>query len=89
MRATLSGTVAPVVRVDAADLASLGAHLDGLVIRRDRVAVGFDLSAIAEEATVRGQFVRTASQIEDRDRRRRVILLGLRAFEERADLEAV
>jgi DNA repair exonuclease SbcCD nuclease subunit len=87
VRATLTGTVAPAVRVDGADLAALGPHLDGLVIRRDRVMVGYDLPAIAEEATVRGQFVRTALEIDDPDRRRRVILLGLRAFEDRADLE--
>jgi hypothetical protein len=49
--------------------------------------VGYDLPAIAEEATVRGQFVRTALEIDDPDHRRRVILLGLRAFEDRADLE--
>ena len=57
------------------------------MIRSDRVMVGYDLAAIAEEATVRGQFVRTALGIEDEARRRRVILLGLRAFEDRADLE--
>jgi DNA repair exonuclease SbcCD nuclease subunit len=87
VRVTLTGTVAPVVRIDAADLSTLGGHLDGLVIRRDRVAVGYDLAAIAEEATVRGQFVRTALEITDPDRRRRVLLMGLRAFEDRADLE--
>jgi hypothetical protein len=81
--------VAPAVRVDGADLVSLGAHLEGLVIRRDRVTVGYDLPAIAEEATVRGQFLRTALDIEDPERRRQVILLGLRAFEERADLEVL
>ena len=89
VRVTLTGTVAPVVRVDGADLSALGAHLDGLVIRRDRITVGFDLPGIAEEATVRGQFVRTALEIPDPDRRRRVVLLGLRAFEDRADLEVV
>jgi hypothetical protein len=75
------------VRIDGADLATLGGHLDGLVVRRDRVTVGYDLAAIAEEATVRGQFVRTALEIPDPDRRQRVLLMGLRAFEDRADLE--
>jgi hypothetical protein len=84
---TLTGSVAPVVRLDGGDLATLGGHLDGLVIRRDRVTVGYDLAALAEEATVRGQFVRTAMEISDPDRRQRVLLLGLRAFEDRADLE--
>jgi DNA repair exonuclease SbcCD nuclease subunit len=89
VRVTLVGTVAPAVRVDGADLASLGAHLEGLVIRRDRVTVGYDLAAIAEEATVRGQFLRTALEIPDPERRRRVVLLGLRSFEDRADLEVL
>ncbi|HEY7738537.1 MAG TPA: metallophosphoesterase [Candidatus Limnocylindria bacterium] len=89
VRVTLTGTVAPAVRVDGADLVSLAAHLEGLVIRRERVTVGYDLPAIAEEATVRGQFLRTALDIEDPERRRQVILLGLRAFEERADLEVL
>jgi DNA repair exonuclease SbcCD nuclease subunit len=89
VRVTLTGTVAPAVRVDGADLASIGAHLEGLVIRRDRVTVGYDLPAIAEETTVRGQFLRTALEIADPERRRRVVLLGLRAFEDRADLEVL
>jgi hypothetical protein len=89
VRVTLVGTVAPAVRVDGADLASLGAHLEGLVIRRDGVTVGYDLAAIAEEATVRGQFLRTALEIPDPERRRRVVLLGLRSFEDRADLEVL
>lgn len=89
VRVTLIGTVAPTVRVDGADLASLGAHLEGLVLRRDRVVVGYDLPAIAEEATVRGQFLRTALEIPDPERRRQVVLLGLRAFEDRADLEVL
>lgn len=87
VRVTLTGTVSPVVRVDASDLSSLGGHLDGLVVRRDRVAVGYDLVAIAEEATVRGEFVRTAMAIDDPERQRRVLMLGLRAFEDRADLD--
>jgi DNA repair exonuclease SbcCD nuclease subunit len=86
VRATLTGSVAPTVRVDGADLAALGGHLDGLVIR-NRTSVGYDLEAIAEEATVRGQFLRSALDIPDPERRRRIILLGLRAFEDRAELE--
>jgi DNA repair exonuclease SbcCD nuclease subunit len=86
VRVTLTGTVAPTVRVDGADLAGLGGHLEGLVIR-SRVSVGYDLGAIEAEATVRGQFLRSALEIPDPERRRRVILLGLRAFEDRAELE--
>ena len=42
---------------------------------------------IEREATVRGHFVRAAEAIEDPERRRRVVLTGLRALEGRRDLE--
>jgi hypothetical protein len=58
------------------------------VLRTDRVSVAYDLAAIAEETTVRGQFARDAtSEIADPELRRRVIITGLRALEGRDDLE--
>jgi len=87
VRATLTGEVPPAVQVDLRELARLGEHLDGLVLR-SAVATGYSLDEIAAEATVRGQFVRgAAAEIEDLELRRRVILTGLRALEGRADLE--
>ncbi|HET6380250.1 MAG TPA: metallophosphoesterase [candidate division Zixibacteria bacterium] len=90
VRVTLEGEVAPSVQLDLRELGRLGAHLDGLALRTGRVAVGYDLQAIAAEQTVRGQFARDArEQVEDPELRRRVILTGLRALEGRADLEVV
>ena len=87
VRLTLIGDLAPSVQLDLRELGRLGQHLEGLIVR-SRLTVGYDLEAIAAEATVRGQFVRSAaSEIEDADLRRRVILTGLRALEGRGDLE--
>lgn len=87
VRVTLEGEVAPSLELDAGDLARLGSHLDGLVIRVDELATGYDLRQIEQETTVRGQFVRSTAEIEDVELRRRVTLTGLRALEGRRDLE--
>jgi DNA repair protein SbcD/Mre11 len=87
VRLTLTGELAPSVQLDVTELQRLGQHLEGLVVRT-RVVVGYDLESIAAEATVRGQFVRSAeSEIAEPELRRRVILTGLRALEGRSDLD--
>jgi DNA repair exonuclease SbcCD nuclease subunit len=88
VRVTLEGELAPVVQLDLRELARIGAHLDGLVVRPGRLTVGYDLESIGAESTIRGQFVRDAGEeVGDSDLRRRVILTGLRALEGRADLD--
>ena len=87
VRLTLEGELGPVVEVDPRDLARRGQHLDGLVVVTDRLQRGYDLATIASEPTVRGQFVRDASSIEDPALRERVIRTGLRALAGRSDLE--
>jgi DNA repair exonuclease SbcCD nuclease subunit len=88
-RVTLHGELAPRVQLDLGDLARLGSHLEGLVVRPGRLAVGYQLDSIRTESTIRGQFVRDAEEAEavDLDVRRRVILTGLRALEGRSDLD--
>ena len=88
VRITLDGELAPVVQLDLRELSRLGPHLDGLLVRPGRLAVGYDLESIIAESTIRGQFVRDAGQeVGDPNLRRRVILTGLRALEGRADLD--
>jgi exonuclease SbcD len=88
VRVTLAGEVAASVRVDTAELSRVGEGLDALVGRTGRLAIGYDLDSIAQERTIRGQFVRDAiAEIDDIDKRRRVTLTGLRALEGRDDLE--
>ena len=87
VRLTLTGEVPAELAVDARALSALGEHLDGLVIRTSDLQPAYDIESIASELTVRGQFVRDAQEIVDDDRRRRVLITGLRALEGRSDLE--
>ena len=88
VRVTLDGELAPGASLDVSESQRLGTHLDGLVVRAGKVAVGHDVEAIVAESTVRGQFVRDALEaIADPEERRRVVLTGLRALEGRSDLE--
>ena len=87
VRATLTGEVAPDIDVRLADVAGAAPQLAGLVLRTENIRVAYDLEAIGEEATVRGQFVRDvlADRGLDEDARRRVVVTGLRALDGRAD----
>ena len=89
VRVTLEGEIAPEVDLRPAELADVAPHLDLLVPRTGRLRVGYDLDDIANESTVRGQFVRDIMDAEDLDaeERDRIIVTGLRALEGRDDLE--
>lgn len=90
VRITVTGELPSGVEIDLRDLHRLGGHLDGLLVRAEGLSVAYDLEALAEEVTVRGQFVRDAlREIADLDQRRRVVTTGLRALEGRADLEVI
>jgi DNA repair protein SbcD/Mre11 len=93
VRVTLEGEVMPDIEVslaDLADLADLVAPGRGVQLRVGRVLVGYDFDRLAEERTVRGQFVRAvraASDLDDEERRR-VLVTGLRALDgRRQDLD--
>ena len=87
VRLTLTGEVPAELPVDSRALAQLGDHLDGLVVRTRELLPAYDLEAISAEVTVRGEFARDAQLIADDERRRRVLITGLRALEGRGDLE--
>ncbi|MGZ6256237.1 MAG: metallophosphoesterase family protein [Candidatus Limnocylindria bacterium] len=87
VRVTLGGEIPADLPVDARALAQLGEHLDGFVVRTAGLLPSYDLEAIHAEATVRGEFARDTLKITDDDRRRRVLITGLRALEGRSDLE--
>ena len=87
MRVTLVGEVAPSLELELGDLRRLGGHLEGLVLRVGDLSTTYDLPDIEREASVRGQFARSTSTIEDVELRRRVLLTGLRALDGRRDLE--
>lgn len=87
VRLTLSGEVPAELPVDPRALTQLGEHLDGFMVRTGMLTPSYDLDAIHEEMTVRGQFARDTLEIADDERRRRVLITGLRALEGRSDLE--
>jgi DNA repair exonuclease SbcCD nuclease subunit len=88
VRVTLVGEILPEVDLDLADLHEVAPHLDALVPRLGALGVGYEFDRLAEEQTVRGQFVRdvrAADNLDD-EQRRRVLVTGLRALEGRTDL---
>lgn len=92
VRLDLVGDLGIDVEYDRSLLVELGADFDGFVLRDAAVRRAYDLGAIrAEEASVRARFVElveSSSDLSDEDRAL-VIEMGLRAFEQRRDLEVV
>jgi exonuclease SbcD len=91
-RLTLRGELGPEVDLHDVDFSVLPTSLDAPpIIRFSGVTVGYDLDRIAEEPTVRGQFVRDVREAAHltEDERWRVVVTGLRALDGRDDLEVV
>ncbi len=88
-RVTLRGELAADVDLHLDDLAGAAPHLDTPpVTRLGAIHAAYDLDAIAQEPTVRGQFVRDVRAADLPDgRKRKVLITGLRALAGRADLE--
>ena len=90
-RLTLAGEVAPDVDLRPIDLEDLVHGLDSPpVVRLHSVRVAYDLAGIAQELTVRGQFVRDVqASTFPPEERQRIIVTGLRALDGRNDLEVL
>jgi DNA repair exonuclease SbcCD nuclease subunit len=89
-RVTLLGEIAPELDLKPAELEDAAPNLERLRIRVGPVRPGYDLDAIAQERTVRGQFVRDVRAADlPEETRRRVLLTGLRALDGRDDLEVL
>lgn len=89
VRVTLQGELAEDVDLRLEDVTALGTTGRTVVARIGRLDVAYDLAALATEPTVRGRFVRAVQGDDtlDEDRRRRVLVAGLRALAGRDDLE--
>jgi DNA repair protein SbcD/Mre11 len=87
-RLTFTGDLHPDVNFDTDGLHDSAGWMDAVVVRIGGLRPGYDLGAIANEPTVRGQFVQDvmAANLTD-DLRRRVLITGLRALDGRDDLE--
>lgn len=88
VRIDLVGDLATDLDLESIGLSDLQGPLDALVVRTDGLRPGYDLDAIAQEATVRGQFVRDLAAREDltSERRMAIVRTGLRALDGRTDL---
>ena len=87
VRATLHGEVDPTADVRVTDLQDSAPHLEGLVVRIGALSVAYDFTSLAQEQTVRGQFVRDVmgAAALDESKRRRILVTGLRALDGRGD----
>jgi DNA repair exonuclease SbcCD nuclease subunit len=87
-RVRLVGDVGPEVALNHLDAEHLQGSLDRLVLSLDGVRVAYDFESIKLEPTVRGEFVRNvmADDLEEGERQR-ILVTGLRALDERTDLE--
>lgn len=87
-RVSVSGTLSEEIDFRLEDLEELADSLDGCLVRADDLNFAYNLDAICQEPSVRGQFVQDVqnSDIPDEEKRR-VIVTGLRALDGRTDLE--
>ena len=89
-RVTVSGRLASAVDLKLDDIRAVPTELDALVVRTNNVVADYDFDALAEEQTVRGQFVRDVRNSDLAvDETQRVLVVGLRALDGRTDLEPV
>ena len=90
-RVTLSGELAREVDLHRRDLDGIAQYLEvPALVRYENLRVAYDMDAIAQEVTVRGEFVRLVRQADlPEEKRRRVLLTGLRALDSRDDLEVL
>ena len=91
VRLTIAGEIAADVEVHEEELRELLlSRFEGARIRRGRLHAGYDLDAIGQEPTVRGQFVNDVMESSlSGDEQRRVLITGLRALDGRDDLEVL
>jgi DNA repair protein SbcD/Mre11 len=88
VRVTLEGELGTEVDLPPGDLNALAPQIDGLQVRLGTLHIAYDLEAIAQERTVRGQFVRDVLDAGySADEQQRVLVTGLRALDGRDDLE--
>lgn len=89
-RVTVGGELSADAELALHDLEDAAPWLEALVVRAGAIRAAYDIDAIAQEPTVRGQFVRDVRAAElAEDERRRVLITGLRALDGRQDLDVL
>ena len=89
VRLTVSGEIDSRVELNENELRDiLLSRFEAARIRRGELRAGYNLDAIRQENTVRGQFVNDVLDSDlPGDEQRRVLMTGLRALDGRDDLE--
>jgi hypothetical protein len=86
----LNGEIQPTVSLDMATLRYVTRDLEFAQFDTQGMRTAYDFSAIGDEKTVRGQFVRDVMGASmDEDERQRVLVTGLRALAGHHDLEVI
>lgn len=88
VRVTVSGDLDPDMDLDESHVRECLRSFDAVQVRWGEVRPAYDLEALREEETVQGQFVRDVLESDlPEDKKRRVLMMGLRALDGRSDLE--
>ncbi len=78
----------PAIDLRPSDLLSLPTNLESWTVGIGNLHIGYNLEAIRNETTVRGEFVRQVTGADmPEDEKRKVLVTGLRALDGRDDLE--
>jgi exonuclease SbcD len=87
-RLTLAGELAAEIDLRPSDFDRSAPWMDAVVVRAGSIRPAYDLDSIAQQATVRGEFVREVLHADlPEEERRRILITGLRALDGRDDLE--
>lgn len=87
-RITVCGELEPTVDIKPADLTTAAPWLDAIVARFDSLTDAYNIEELAQEPTVRGEFIRDVQNSDlSEDEKHRVLLTGIRALDGRQDLE--
>ncbi|WKZ83367.1 MAG: metallophosphoesterase [Acidimicrobiia bacterium] len=82
VRLTVVGEIDPALELDLTALGTLGPDLDALQVVSGALIPSYDLESLAEEQSIRGEFVRRVRNAGlDEAESREVLLVGLRALE--------
>ena len=89
-RITLNGEIDQTIDFRLSDFHALQSSLDFMAVRPGNIQYSYDIESIAEEQTVRGEFVKSvlAQDLSDYEKRR-ILFTGLRALDGRNDLEVL
>ena len=89
-RLTVRGEIEPTLDLRLDALRDVLSDFDAIRIETAELRQGYDLDAIREEQTVKGEFVRDVEAADlDPEKKRRILIVGLRALDGHKDLDVL